>query len=323
MSIASANREMKKRIIPFLFLLMIIQPVFAQQDPLSSQYMFNTLMFNPGAAGASGMICATAMNRQQWVGFKGAPATTVFNVSAPVSLFGIKSGVGLVVGSDNIGFDKDINLSAAYSYIMDLGSGKLGIGLNLGMLNTTLTPNWEIPTGDQHTPVSGDPLIPENKESYIAFDAGLGLYYNTDKYYGSLSVTHINEPKIKFSKGTPYFSRHYYLTGGYIVQLPNPALELLPSVFAYSDGKAVTFALTSLIRYNKKVWGGVSYRRGDALIGIVGLELFNGIRLGYSYDFTISDMRTNSSGSHEFMVNYCFDLNRGKSPMKYKSIRFL
>ena len=114
--------------------------------------MFNTLTYNPGVAGTSGMICATALNRQQWVGFKGAPSTTVFNISAPVSPFGIKSGVGLVVESDNMGFDKDINLSASYSYLMDLGMGKLGIGLSLGMLNTTLSPTWVIPTGDSFTP---------------------------------------------------------------------------------------------------------------------------------------------------------------------------
>jgi type IX secretion system PorP/SprF family membrane protein len=323
MYIVPANKEMKKLNIAFLFLVLLLQPVLSQQDPLSSQYMFNTLTYNPGVAGTSGMICASALNRQQWVGFKGAPSTTLFNVSAPVSLFGIKSGVGLLVESDNIGFDKDINLSASYSYIADVGMGKLGIGVSLGMLNTSLSPEWSIPTGDAHTPVSGDPLIPENKESYVAFDAGLGLYYKADKYYASLSVTHINQPKIKFTKGTPYVSRHYYLTGGYTLQLPNPSLELLPSMFAFSDGKVVQVTATSLIRYNKKVWGGVSYRAGDALIGIVGLELFNGIRLGYSYDFTISDIRKNSSGSHEFMINYCFDLSLGKSPMKYKSIRFL
>ena len=323
MDIASVNKEMKKLITATLFLVFLVHPVFSQQDPLSSQYMFNILSYNPGVAGTSGMICATALNRQQWVGFKGAPATTLFNVSAPVSLFGIKSGVGLVVESDNIGFDKNINLSGAYSYIMDLGEGKLGIGLNLGMYSMALSPEWQIPSGDAHTPVSGDPLIPETKESHVTFDAGLGFFYKTDKYYGSFSVTHVNQPKLKFSKGTPYISRHYYLTGGYTLQLPNPSLELLPSAFVYSDGKAFQYAITSLIRYNKKVWGGVSYRAGDAFIGIVGLELFNGIRLGYSYDFTISDVRTNSSGSHEFVVNYCFDLNLGKSPMKYKSIRFL
>jgi type IX secretion system PorP/SprF family membrane protein len=314
---------MKKLNIAAILLIMVVYPVFSQQDPLSSQYMFNTLTYNPGVAGVSGMVCATALNRQQWVGFKGAPSTTIFNINAPVKPFKIRSGVGLLVESDNVGFDKDINISASYSYHLYLGQAILGIGLNAGMLNKTLNPTWEIPTGDSHTPPSGDPLIPENKESYVAFDAGMGLYFKADKYYASLSVTHINQPKIKFSKGTPYISRHYYLTAGYTLQLPDPSLELLPSVFAFSDGKVMQFNLTSLIRYNKKVWGGVSYRYGDALIGMIGLELFNGIRLGYAYDFTISDMGNNSKGSHEFMVNYCFELGLGKSPMKYKSIRFL
>jgi type IX secretion system PorP/SprF family membrane protein len=314
---------MKKLNIAFLLLVIIIQPVLSQQDPLSSQYMFNTLTYNPGLAGTSGMICATALNRQQWVGFTGAPSTTVFNINAPVSPFKIKSGVGLMVQSDNIGFDKDINISGIYSYLMDAGPGKLGIGVSLGMLNKTLDPTWQIPSGDSHTPASGDPLIPENKESYVAFDAGLGLYFKADNYYAGLSATHLNQPKIKYSKGTPYVSRHYYLTAGYLLQLPDPSLELIPSIFAFTDGKVASFTITTLIRYNKKVWGGVSYRAGDALIGIVGFELYNGLRLGYSYDFTMSDMNKNSSGSHEFMINYCFDLGLGKSPMKYKSIRFL
>jgi type IX secretion system PorP/SprF family membrane protein len=320
---ARCDKEMKKLNIAFLFLVIFFQPVFSQQDPLSSHYMFNTLTYNPGVAGTSGLICATALNRQQWVGFKGAPSTTVFNISAPVAPFRIKSGVGLLIESDNIGFDKDINLSLSYSYLMDVGTGKLGIGLSLGMLNKTLSPEWLIPGGDVHTPASGDPLIPENKESIVAFDAGFGLYYKAEKYYAGLSVTHLNQPKIKFSKGTPYISRHYYLTAGYTLQLPNPSLELLPSLFAFSDGKVTQFTVTSLIRYNKKVWGGVSYRAGDALTGLLGFELYNGVRIGYAYDFTLSDIRKNSSGSHEFVVNYCFDLSLGKSPMKYKSIRFL
>jgi type IX secretion system PorP/SprF family membrane protein len=195
--------------------------------------------------------------------------------------------------------------------------------LMLGMLNKTLSPSWQIPSGDSHTPPSGDPLIPENKESYVAFDVSLGAYYKTDKYYAGLSITHLNEPKIKFSKGLPYVSRHYYLTAGYTIQLPNPSFELLPSVFVFSDGKITQATLNTVVRYNKKVWGGVSYRAGDAITGMAGIELYNGIRIGYAYDFPMSDIRKSSSGSHEFMVNYCFDLRLGKSPMRYKSIRFL
>jgi Type IX secretion system membrane protein PorP/SprF len=277
---------MKRPVIAFLFLVLLSSSGWGQQDALSSQHMFNILTYNPGIAGTSGMICATALNRQQWLGFTGAPKTTIFNVSAPVSLFKIKSGLGLVIESDNIGFDKDINLSAAYSYLLDLNFGKLGLGINLGVIDKTIDPSWIIPNGDGFTPPDQDPLI-------------------------------------KYSKGNTYISRHYYITAGYTLQLPNPSLELLPSLFAYSDGKVAQFNVTSLVRYNKKVWGGVSYRAGDALIGIVGFELYNGIRIGYSYDFTLSDIRKNSTGSHEFMVNYCFDMNLGKSPMRYKSIRFL
>jgi type IX secretion system PorP/SprF family membrane protein len=314
---------MKRPGIAFLFLVLLSSYGMAQQDPVSSQYMFNILTYNPGIAGTSGMVCATALNRQQWVGFAGAPKTTVFNVSAPVSLFKIKSGLGLIIESDNIGFDKDINLSAAYSYLLDLNIGKLGLGINLGMIDESIDPSWYVPTGDGFTQPDQDPLIPVTKESYVAFDAGLGAFLKADKYYASLSITHINRPKIKYSKGNTYISRHYYLTSGYTLQLPNPSLELLPSLFAYSDGKIVQLNVTSLLRYNKKIWGGVSYRAGDALIGIVGFELFNGIRIGYSYDFTLSDIRKSSTGSHELMVNYCFDMNLGKSPMRYKSIRFL
>jgi type IX secretion system PorP/SprF family membrane protein len=235
---------MKRLGIAFLFIILSGCIGFAQQDPLSSQYMFNTLTYNPGVAGTSGMICATALNRQQWVGFKGAPSTTLFNISAPVSLFKIKSGVGLLVESDNIGFDKDIDLSLAYSYLMDLNIGKLGIGVNLGILDKTLDPAWFIPNGDGFTPPDQDPLIPVNKESHVAFDAGMGLFLKAEKYYAALSVTHLNQPKIKYTKGEPYISRQFYLTAGYSVQLPNPSLELLPSFFVYSDGKVLQFNVT-------------------------------------------------------------------------------
>lgn len=314
---------MKKVNIIFLFLIVSVSRIFSQQDPLTSHYMFNTMSYNPGIAGTSGLICATAINRQQWVGFNGAPSTTVFNISAPVTLFQIKSGVGLQLQSDNIGFDKDINISGSYSYLLEMGQGTMGIGLSLGMINETLSPAWIIPQDDSHTPATGDPLIPESKESFLSFDMGLGVYYKAEKYYAAFSITHLNQPSLDFTKGQSYISRHFYFTAGYTLQLPNPALELLPSVFAFSDGKVSQATVTSLVRYNKKVWGGVSYRAGDALIGMAGFELYNGLRIGYAYDFTISDIRKSSSGSHEFMVNYCFDLSLGKSPIKYKSVRFL
>jgi hypothetical protein len=78
------------------------------------------------------MVCATAVNRQQWVGLTGAPVTTSFNINAPVKLFRRQSGVGVMIRSDKAGFDNDISLSLAYSYFIDIGQGSLGIGLRQG-----------------------------------------------------------------------------------------------------------------------------------------------------------------------------------------------
>jgi type IX secretion system PorP/SprF family membrane protein len=166
-------------------------------------------------------------------------------------------------------------------------------------------------------------LIPENDESYLALDISGGVYYQGVNYYVGLSVTHLNQPDIKYTETATYVSRQYYLTAGYTFQLPNPALELIPSAFVVFDGAAVQYVATGMVRYNKKVWGGVSYRAGDAISGFAGTELINGLKIGYGYDFPISEIRKGTSGSHEFIVSYSFDIGLGKSTTKYKSIRFL
>jgi type IX secretion system PorP/SprF family membrane protein len=314
---------MKKVRTVILALIIPVSVVFGQQDPVVSHYMFNTQTYNPAFSGMSGMITATALTRQQWVGFPGAPSTMIFNVNTPFSLFGLRSGAGMLVEADKYGFSNDIELNLSYSALIPAGSGTLGAGFSVGLLNKTLAPEWFIPSGTSHTPPSGDPLIPENDESFLAFDISAGLYYQGLNYYAGLSVTHLNQPKIKYSETATYVSREYYLTAGYFFQLPNPSLELIPSVFIVNDGATTQYLATGMVRYNKKIWGGVSYRISDAITGFAGVELYNGLKIGYGYDFPISEIRKGTSGSHEFMVSYSFDLGLGRSVTKYKSIRFL
>ncbi len=309
-----------------IFILALIIPagiVSAQQDPVLSHYMFSTQNYNPGYSGMSGMITATALTRQQWVGFPGAPSVMTFNVNAPFSLFGLRSGAGLLVEADKYGFSNDIELNLSYSYLLPIGPGTLGAGFSAGMINKTISPEWFIPSGPGHTPPGGDPLIPENDESFLALDISAGIYYQTLNYYAGFSVTHLNQPKVKYSETATYISREYYLTAGYYFQLPNPAFELVPSVFIVNDGAATQYLATAMVRYNKKIWGGVSYRMNDAITGFAGIELYNGLKIGYGYDFPISEIRKGTSGSHEFVVSYSFDVGLGKSVTRYRSIRFL
>ena len=306
-------------------LILFFGAAYAQQDPQYSQFMQTNLSVNPGYAGSKDAICASALHREQWYGLTGAPSTSVFNIDASVKPFKINSGVGLTILNDNIGFDKNIGLNLAYAYRMNVnnGNGKLGIGISAGFYNKALNATWDAGKSTGNVPAESDPGIPGAKESASTFDLNFGLYYKSENVYFGLSSTHLTEPKFSYDKAQVGLKRHYYLTTGYNIALPNPSFDVQPSIFIGTDGSASRIDLNTVVVYNKRVWGGVSYRLNSAIIGMLGIELSNGLKIGYSYDFSTTNMRKYNSGSHEIMVGYCFNIITEKTPHKYKSIRFL
>lgn len=104
---------------------------------------------------------------------------------------------------------------------------------------------------------------------------------------------------------------------------PSKTWQFEPSVLIVTDIKSSRLSLNSIVRYNKKFWGGVSYRINEAVTGMIGFELFNGFRIGYAYDFSLSRISKYNDGSHEFMLGYSFQFKKEKPPQQYKSIRFL
>lgn len=313
-----------KRIFSLVFFTCFFFTGYAQQDPQFSQSMYNIMMYNPGYVGSKNAICATAINRQQWMGFDGAPVSSVFTVNSPFRLFGADHGAGLHILNDEIGFESNLSINASYAYRVDAGAGRLGIGLGFGMINSSLEAEWFIPSGNEHTPASGDPSIPAGNESALTMDFSAGLFYYTDNLYVGFSTTHINESRVEYTAtATPFLSRHYYLTAGYSIYLNNPSYSVLPTLFIQSDGVVTQLNLGGLIDYENKLWGGLYYRFGSAIVGMAGIELFNGINIGYSYDFSTTTMSRHNKGTHEFMLRYCFDLGLDRSPQRYRSVRIL
>ncbi|MFZ5940582.1 MAG: type IX secretion system membrane protein PorP/SprF [Bacteroidota bacterium] len=312
---------MKRTVVMFL-LGMIISETIAQQDPKFSQSMFLAPMYNAGSVGISDKICLGADFRNQWMGVPKAPVSTTFSVDAPLNFLGRAHGVGITLRNDNLGFNNDFFFSLAYSYQIDLGKGKLGLGLNAGLVNQSADPTWE--GADVITP-EGDPSIPQAGYSAFGFDMGLGAFYQSDKLYAGLSVTHLNQTSFNIPEDNAEtrLVRHYYATAGYNIQLPNPMIELMPSFLVQTDGKSNHIYLNTNVRYNKKFWGGVSYTIGGAITALVGVDLMNGAKIGYSYDFDLTKIVGYNTGSHEITVRYCFDMSFGKTPQKYKSIRIM
>jgi len=295
----------------------------AQQDPQFSYNMFNQLVTNPGFSGINQAICATAVHRTQWMGFEGHPVTTSFAMDA--YLESITSGVGLIVLSDNIGFEKNVGIKGNYAYQLEVGDGTLGIGIALGFNSKSLDGDWSSPASleDANTNVYTDPAIPHS-EKHGAFDMGFGAFYSANNLYGGLGINHVITSKYSFEmEKPPFLAIHYYLTAGYNYQLPNPLFELRPSIFIKSDGVTNQYNLNMLMLYNKRFWGGLSYRFSGDLVFQVGMILPNNLKFGLAYDFTMSDIGSYTSGSVEVFVSYCFNMSIKRSKGTYKSVRFL
>ena len=318
------HRSCMKKLFCFLFLYIIVNlAAIAQQDP---QFTFNKvtqLSVNPGFAGHDGLVNGAILNRYQWVGFEGSPHTLLFSVGAATQLFGIPSGVGLNIMSDELGFEKNISVSIDYAYRKKTGLGMLGIGASVGFLNKAVNGDWYNPEGEQYTPTESDPRVPQGDVSALAFDVGLGVYLRADDYYVGASVTHLNQASFVYAdQATDYLARIYYVSGGYNIGLSDPLFEIQPSVLVKTDLATYQADMTVDLVYKKRYSAGLNYRVNDAISVLLGFEMLNGLRVGYAYDIIVSAMSGYTGGSHELYLGYSFDLGKNRNK-KYKSVRFL
>ena len=305
--------------------LLNLNILLSQQDLQISQYMYSHLLTNPGSAGSNDMICVNSIVRQQWLNFPGAPQNLIFNFDLPFKLLGANHGAGVSMVQDKFGNYTDIDLKLSYAYRANVSDGKLGIGIYGGFINRKLEAKWQVPAGEN---INTDPQIPQENQNEMTFDLGLGLFYRTEDLYMGVSATHLILPSFDYQSSTGFSSKdelniHYYLTAGYNLQMANPSYELKPSVFIKTDTKITSYDFNVLLAYNKKIWGGVSYRLLSSIIGMIGIDVFNGLKIGYAYDFATNSINKYSAGTHEFTVNYCFKIGVEKGVQKYKSIRFL
>ncbi|MCY1720759.1 type IX secretion system membrane protein PorP/SprF [Prolixibacteraceae bacterium Z1-6] len=313
-----------KRTVSFLFLVIMVElAAYSQQDPQYTNNMYYKLGVNPGFAGADNAINGLILNRYQWSGVEGAPKTLVFSVDAAVNAFGGPGGVGINIVSDQWGFYDNMWVNLSYSHKFTTSLGTLGVGIAPGVFNYSINGDWSIPEDGMYTPPESDASIPQGEASQMALDVGLGAYLYTNKYYAGFSVTHLNQAAVKYDDvATDFLVRHYYLMGGYNIKLADPLFEVRPSFLFKSDLASWQMDLNANVVYDDRFWGGISYRVQDAVAILMGVELFNGLRVGYSFDLVTSAMSRNGFASHEIFINYSLDIERNRS-QKYKSIRFL
>ena len=300
---------MKKTLL-FLNFFFIIIKISAQQDPQYTQYMYNMSVVNPAyATGIASTLSLGSLYRTQWVGAVGAPKTLTLFAHMPVNK---KVEVGFSLISDDIGdgAKKEDNFFADFAYLLEFNNNhKLSFGLKAGFTSIKTNFNGFIfESGDAST----DLAFSENLNN-IRPNIGAGAFYFTDKYYIGLSTPnllasrHIEQRSGIYSFGSENI--HAFLTGGYVFTLSD-TFKFKPSFMSkYVEGAPISLDLSANILYNEQFEFGAAYRFGDAVSAMMNVKATPSIRVGYAYDYNISNFGQFNSGTHEIFVLFNLDFS--------------
>ena len=281
----------------------------AQQLSMYSQYYWNDFVINPAFTGIKNTPRVQLGYRNQWSGFKGAPKT--YSIGGHTSLKNNNMGLGGMIFSDDQGGaiqQNGVMLNYSYNLKLDKLSG-ISFGI-AGILN-----QYGYNGSDIHN-INPDATLQTNVRQLVP-DLNFGVVYHLkNKLYIGLASNQLIQSRLKklnqFSTSENQLIRHYNLSASYISKI-NSTLTAEPyAMLRTTFIKAPQVELGAKMTYNDFVFGGLSYRNKESVIGLIGLNYMNFV-FAYSYDFTLSAIRNYSGGSHEILLAYQFN-KKSKSP---------
>ena len=204
---------------------------------------------------------------------------------------------------------KESSVFADFAYVLKLNqTNKISFGIKAGA--TFFSTNFN---GFVYSDPLPDPAFANNVSKTFP-NIGIGTFYFGENYYigfstpNLLNTKHLEKQSGVVMNGVEAI--HYFMTGGYVFNL-SENLKFKPAFMARSaSGVPLAIDITSNFLINNKVELGVGYRLDDSVSGLVNFKVTPDIRIGYAYDYTLSNLGRFSSGSHEIMM--LFDISKNK-----------
>jgi len=285
-----------------LFMLFAARPVklSAQQLPLYSQYMFNTLEINPAYAGFKQSMQFTSVFRKQFNGIKDAPQTAMISGDMPIG--DTKLGIGLKIVDDRISILQNFGAQLAMSYRIEGDNSNLSFGIQAGALNN------KTDFSQLNITNAGDPAFAQNLNAMVA-NFGTGIFFNTNKFYAGLSSpnlvrAHLRKTDVALSEYSVKQSLHVYLNAGYLITL-NDNFVLKPSFLLRGvNGLPLNYDINANLFFREFMSGGISYRNNSALVGLLDFKLIPSLRLGYAYDYNLGRLNNFAKATHEIILRF-------------------
>ena len=153
----------------------------------------------------------------------------------------------------------------------------------------------------------GDDVFREDiNNTYANF--GAGAFYYTSNFYVGLSMPNmLNQYHLKKKSGiisSASEKMHYFLTTGYVFEISQD-LKLKPSIMLKAvSGAPLSIDLSLNAMLFDTVEGGLSWREGDSVSAMVNFLVAKNLRIGYAYDYTLTNLGDFNTGSHEVFLLY-------------------
>jgi type IX secretion system PorP/SprF family membrane protein len=318
--------------LKYFFVLFIILTVEASgQDPTFSQFYANPLYLSPSFAGATEEYRLSINYRNQWPSVPGVFHT--YSIGFDKAMPNFNSGIGVLATYDVAGSGdlSTTNIGLLYSYDFNINKEwhiRPGVQFKfyyLGLNIYKLIFNSQI-TGSGTTP----PITPPPFDNVADVDFTTSALAYNDKIWAGFTLDHLFTPKQSFYGDESSLPVKLNLYGGVRIlgqtRLRKKLIEALSVAANFqAQGKYMQTDI-GLYYYKDPLIFGLWYRgipflttqAGDAVIGLVGIKTKN-LHIGYSYDFTISNLISSSGGAHEISLVYeftSFTIGTGKKRIR-------
>lgn len=314
------------------------------QDPQFSQFYAAPLYINPGFTGASGYTRFGINYRNQWPNLEASFNT--FSFYADHYLPNVNSGIGMIITSDKEGVAglNSTNIGLSYAYQLKITDNLIfspGVQFNYFMRSA----NWaDLVFADQIDPITGiitgptgDPVIINTTGDQVNFlDISVGGVFYTRTLFLGAALQHITEPNQSFiDDGESILPQRLTVHGGLKIKIGEGPLRKdltysraersITPVFQYKkQGQFSQVDLGAYIHLEPVNFGlqyrgipfspfeatdGTTFPNNEALVFILGVTT-NSFNIGYSYDYTLSELGPSSGGAHEFSMTYFLNFNK-------------
>ena len=276
---------------------------FSQQLPQYTQYMLNEMAINPAVSGKDDYADVRSNNRYQWVGVTDAPRTYMLTLHGPIKVKNM--GIGMNLYTDIVGPTRRTGLNFSCAYHMKVKDDMfLSMGLSAGVLQ------WGIDGTKLILRDDGDQNLLSTYQTTYVPDFGAGLYFHKkDRFYFGLSLPQIYQAPIKLYEGAGKNSKivnHFNLNGAYKFDLGDD-FKIEPSFLVkYEIPTPPKIDVGMRVIYQEQIWLGGAYRHNDAFTALIGYFYKNYLMIGYSFDFTTTNIKKYSTGTHEIMLGIRF-----------------